>query len=143
MKIFVSSFLFLLAVMSFAPAAMAKGVDVEIDKYAAICADAGDQAKKATCLGRQYAIVDAKVKAAWLKALTAIENNSSMPASVRGQWKHNFREAQNFWTRYKEAECGGSIPYQYVDGTKASVESLGCFLRLDVVRLLQLQHYLK
>ena len=133
----------LAAFLGFVQAASAQGFDTKIDSYFKACAEQKSDRERSNCLGRQYASVDAELKTVWRSALTMIENNKTMPVSVRGQWKHNFREAQNFWVRYKEAECRGTVPYKYGAGSTASVKSLECFLRVTAIRLAQLKTFLK
>ncbi len=121
----------------------AQNLDVQIDKYFNACSGATSTLEMSNCLGKQYALVDAELKSVWKQVLEQIVKQPGLADSARGQWKHNFREAQTFWVRYKEAECRGSVPYKSGQGSKASVDSIACFLRADIVRLLELRDYLK
>jgi uncharacterized protein YecT (DUF1311 family) len=134
--------LVLAAFLASAGAVFASDLDAQIDRYFKACDESQTTATINNCLGKQYALADAELNRVWRQVKTKIEKSSDMPTSVRNEWRHNFIEGQRFWIRYKEAECRGSAPYKYWQGTLASAESLGCFLRLTIIRTSDLKDYL-
>lgn len=134
--------LVLASFLAFIGAVAAEGLDAKIDQYFKACDESQSTLAINNCLSKQYALADAELNRVWRQVKTQIEKSSDMPASVRNEWRHNFIEGQRFWIRYKEAECRGSAPYKYWQGTLASAESLGCFLRLTIIRTSDLKDYL-
>ncbi len=142
MRLIIKMVLALSFVLSLSGTLFAKGLDAKIDRYFANCAEQSSTQDISQCLGRQYAEADAELNMVWKQVLAMISGSTHIPVNDRRSWKHNITEGQRFWVKFKEAECKGSVPYKYWQGTMASVESLSCLLRLTVVRTFELGNYL-
>ena len=133
---------FLSALLMFGAGLSAKGLDAEMDQYFKACAPGLSDIETSRCLGKQYALADGVLNQAWRDVTAKIDATSAMPDHVKHEWRMIFSKGQRFWVRYRDAECRGSVPFQHRDGRKASVASLGCFLRTTVARILELKTYL-
>ncbi len=142
MRLGLQIWILLSALLAFSSGLLAKGLDAEMDKYIGACAATLSDIETSTCLGKQYALADGVLNQTWREVVAKIDATPAMPDHIKHEWRMIFSKGQRFWVRYRDAECRGSVPFGYKNGSKASVGSLGCFLRTTVARINELRTYL-
>lgn len=115
-----------------------------LDRYFENCAvETMNTSQLAACLEGQYRHADQELNAVWPHVLRRIDSSSELPTDVRRTWRDSILKAQRAWVAYKEAECLGSAPFKFYQGTQANVESLACLIRQTALRLAELKDYLR
>ena len=135
--------LILLVIMSISIATVhAKSLDANLDKYFKVCASSISGIDRRKCLVKQYDLADVELEKTWQRAWRMISSRKQMPQKDSDRWKMNFIEGQEFWKKYREAECLFTEPYKYLGTLKAPIASISCFLRVTITRITDLETYL-
>lgn len=122
--------------------ASAQNSETEFNRYINSCLHTSSTLDSKICLHQQYKLADAELNRVWKRVLTMIATRG-LPPKVRKAWKSKLVTAQRYWVKFKTAECDGSVPYKYWQGTLAGVVSLHCLLQVTITRTLELQNYLE
>jgi uncharacterized protein YecT (DUF1311 family) len=78
------------------------------------------------CSERSYQAADAKLNAAYRKALAFIKASAAEKPYDPASWEKALRTSQTAWIAFREADCKGLVPMSWGGGTGTTSAVLGC-----------------
>jgi uncharacterized protein YecT (DUF1311 family) len=90
------------------------------------CAKAITTPELNLCAERTLQAADAKLNAAYKKALAEIRKSESAKPYDRASWEKALRASQTAWIAFRDADCSGLVPMSWTGGTGTTAAVLGC-----------------
>jgi uncharacterized protein YecT (DUF1311 family) len=78
------------------------------------------------CSERAYQAADAKLNAAYRKALAFIKASGGDKPHDPASWEKALRTSQTTWIAFRDADCKGLVPMSWGGGTGTTSAVLGC-----------------
>jgi uncharacterized protein YecT (DUF1311 family) len=91
------------------------------------------------CADRELAAADAKLNAAYDKALKSLKDLASDPPFDAKAWEEALRKSQRAWIAFRDAECKDHVPMFWSGGTGTTSAVLGCLSRKTKERTEELE----
>jgi uncharacterized protein YecT (DUF1311 family) len=78
------------------------------------------------CAEQAFQAADAKLNAAYRKALASIRKSGGEKPYDPASWEKALRASQSAWIAYRDADCNGLVPMSWGGGTGTTAAVLGC-----------------
>ena len=92
---------------------------------AKLCRAATSTPETQTCLHKALDAADAKLNAAYKKALSVIEQDDR-PLDAKATWKAQFTAAQRAWIAFRDADCGDLTFSEWNNGSGTTGALYAC-----------------
>ncbi|AYO84442.1 lysozyme inhibitor LprI family protein [Methylobacterium brachiatum] len=92
---------------------------------AKLCQDATSTPETQTCLHQALEAADAKLNAAYRKALSIIDQDDR-PEDAKAAWKAQFATAQRAWIAFRDADCGDLTFSEWNNGSGTTGALYAC-----------------
>ncbi|QEE41369.1 MULTISPECIES: lysozyme inhibitor LprI family protein [unclassified Methylobacterium] len=92
---------------------------------AKLCRAATSTPETQTCLHKALEAADAKLNAAYKKALSVIEQDDR-PLDAKATWKAQFTAAQRAWIAFRDADCGDLTFSEWNNGSGTTGALYAC-----------------
>jgi uncharacterized protein YecT (DUF1311 family) len=102
------------------------------------CSKAMNTIEMNQCADRDYAAADAKLNAAYQKALNYIKSTENPKPYDAAAWEKALRASQTAWIAFRDADCKGLVPMSWTGGTGTTVAVLGCMTEKTELRTKEL-----
>jgi uncharacterized protein YecT (DUF1311 family) len=95
-------------------------------KKAVACDRAMTTVELNACAEREFEVADAKLNAAYKKALAFIKLSGGDKPYDAASWEAALRTSQKAWLAYRDADCDGLMPMSWGGGTGTTSAVFGC-----------------
>ena len=86
------------------------------------------------CSERALQATDAKLNAAFAKAVDAIRTRNQPKPYDRGSWEKALRASQRAWVTFRDTDCKGLVPMSWTGGTGTTSAVLDCMTTKTKIR---------
>ena len=99
-----------------------------------ICDKAVPTSELNLCSERAWQATDARLNAAFAKAIDAIRTSDHAKPYDPGGWEKALRASQRAWVAFRDADCKGLVPISWTGGTGTTTAVLVCMTTKTKIR---------
>ena len=100
----------------------------------AICDKAVSTPELNLCSESAWQAADAKLNAAFAKAIDTIRTSDHAKPYDPGSWEKALRASQRAWVAFRDADCKGLVPMSWTGGTGTTSAVLDCMTTKTKIR---------
>lgn len=102
------------------------------------CRNATSTYEMNVCADEDFSVADAALNAAYQAALTKIKGQDAPAPYDAKAYEAAFRAAQRAWVAFRNADCGGVVPFEWTGGSGTTAAVLGCMVSKTETRTKEL-----